>query len=496
MAAAGMKNSWFALVILLVTLTFGCRSETSEMETPPVPTIANLPPQADSTALITLVRNPGFFEGSYLQLTGQYKPIPRVVCSEEGQFSPATWALVDGEIEIMAAGFDGVLRELAQPGLPLVVEGRWQQWEGPVGCGRRAPVTEIWYFEVNNLISPNPLTAGPTGEEIASVPIEPSPDTAGDQTGLTPIVATPSIAMPTASPTSPPTSTPRPTTAATSTSQVSAGSIPTNTPVTTTTTPSPTSITQRGVATSTPTSTATTTGTPATATPSPSSSPTADSGETSEPIEFDDIYKETLAAGGVNRWSFEGDQGDVVYISVSPVQGLDVSLELLDPNGTSLVSRNQRASGQVENINQQSLSMSGDYEILVRSVANSSGDYALVLQTEDSQPFASFQGNINYGNSRTNSVPIDVDDMWNFAGTNGDVVTIQAVATGSGDLVLYLIDPDGLYVEEADDNTNNGPPDDEEIIDQFTLQKTGLYTIGIGEYDYQPFGYTLTLEEE
>ena len=129
-------------------------------------------------------------------------------------------------------------------------------------------------------------------------------------------------------------------------------------------------------------------------------------------------------------------------------------------------------------------------------MANSSGDYAIVLQTEDSQPFASFQGNINYGNSRTNSVAENVDDMWNFVGTTGDIVTIRAVASGSEDLVLYLIDPDSLYVEEADDNTTYGPPDDEEIIDEFTLQKTGLYTIGIGEYDYEPFGYTLTLEEE
>ncbi|MGD2050333.1 MAG: hypothetical protein PVH03_12590 [Chloroflexota bacterium] len=480
-----MKDSWFALVIPFVALLFGCQPETTVTETPIVPTIANFPPQADSTALITLVRNPGFYEGSYLQLSGQYRPIPLVVCSEEGHFSPATWALVDGGIEILAAGFDGVLRRLAEPGLPLTVEGRWQQWEGPVGCGRRAPVTEIWYFEVNNIVSPNPLTTGQVGDDIASLPIEPSPDTAGEPT--------PSIVVPTSSPTSPPTSTPLPTTAATSVPQIATTNTPATTPVTTTVTPSPTPISQRGVATSTPTSTATTTGTPATATPD--ASPTDDD-VTSEPIEFEDIFKETLATGEIDRWSFQGNSGDVVYISVSPVQGLDVSLELLDPNDSSLVSRNQGASGQVENINQQSLNTSGEYEILVRSMANSSGDYAIVLQTEDSQPFASFQGNINYGNSRTNSVAENVDEMWNFVGTTGDIVTIRAVASGSEDLVLYIIDPDSLYVEEADDNTTYGPPDDEEIIDEFTLQKTGLYTIGIGEYDYEPFGYTLTLEEE
>lgn len=491
-----MKNACIALIILLVALMFGCQQETPGTETPVVPTIANLPPQADSTALITLVRNPTFFEGSYLQLSGQYRPIPLVVCSEEGHFSPATWALADGEIEILVSGFDGVLRRLADPGLPLIVEGRWQQWEGPVGCGRRAPVTEIWYFEVNNIVSPNPLTAGQAGEGIASLPIEPTPDTTVDSAAMTAAMETPSLVVPTASPTRPATDTPQPTSTATIATQGIAPSTPTATTGTSTATLSPSPTTQPRGATSTPTVTATT-GTPGTpVTTTPDGSPTADTGDISEPIEFDDLFKKTLAAGGVNRWSFQGEPGDVVFISVGPVSGLDVSIEILDPNGASLVSRNQGPSGQVENIDQQSLSMSGTYEILVRSVANSSGDYAITLQNDDSQPFVSFRGNINYGDSRSNSVAADVDDMWNFIGTAGDVVTIRAVASGSGDLVLYLNDPDAFEVEFIDDNSTYGPPNDEERIEQFTLQKTGLFTIGVGEGGFQPFGYTLTLDKQ
>ena len=221
-----MKNACFALIILVVALMFGCQQEPPGTETPVVPTIANLPLQPDSIALVTLLRNPTFFDGNYLQLSGQYRPIPLVVCSDEGHFSPATWALVDGEIEIPAAGFDGVLRRLADPGLPLIVEGRWQQWEGPVGCGRRAPVTEIWYFEVDNIVSPNPLTAGQAGEGIASLPIEPTPDTAVDQTIMTPVNVTPTIVVPTASPTGLATETPQPTSTATTSIMGIAGVIP------------------------------------------------------------------------------------------------------------------------------------------------------------------------------------------------------------------------------------------------------------------------------
>lgn len=490
-----MKNPFIAFIILLAALIVSCQGEVPVTETTPAPTIANLPPQADTTALITLLRNPTFFAGNYLQLSGQYRPIPLAVCSDEGHLSPATWTLVDGEIEIPAAGFDSVLRRLAEPGLPLIVEGRWQKWEGPVGCGRRAPVTEVWYIDVNNIVSPNPITAGQAGEGIASVPIEPTSDIVGGQGVITPVNATPSIVVPTASPTSLPTDTPQPTSTATIALPGVVATSPT-TLGTATATPSPTSspTTQSRGVTTTPSSTATpsTTATPGTTTPTVS--PTSDTGEIAEQIEFDDLLKKTLAAGDINRWSFDGESGDVVYISVSPITNLDISIELLDPNGATLISRNQGASGQVEEINQQSLNTSGEYEILVRSVANSSGDYAIVLQLEDSQPFVSFNGNIDYGESRTNSVPVDVDDMWNFIGTTGDVVTIRVVATGSGDLVLYLNDPDSFEVEFVDDNSTYGPPNDEEIIDQFTLQKSGLFTIGVGESEFKSFGYTLTLE--
>lgn len=491
-----MKNACFALIIVLVALMIGCQQESPGTETPVAPTIANLPPQADSTALITLVRNPTYFEGSYLQLSGQYRSIPLVVCSEEGHFSPATWALTDGEIEILASGFDNVLRRLADPGLPLIVEGRWQQWEGPVGCGRRAPVTEIWYLEVNNIVSPNPLTAGQAGEGIASLPIEPTPDATVDSAAMTAAIPTPSIVVPTASPTRLATDTPLPTSTATRTTQGIAPSTPTVTTGTSTATPTPSPTTQPRGVTFTPTATATT-GTPGTpVTTTPDGSPTADTGDITEPIELDELFKQTLAAGEVNRWSFQGDPGDVVFISVSPVSDLDVSIELLDPDGAFVVSRNQGPSGQGENINQQSLNMSGTYEIVVRSVANSSGEYAITLQDDASQPFVSFQGNIDYGENRSNSVASDVDDMWNFVGTTGDVVTIRVVASGSGDLVLYLNDPDGFEAEFIDDNSTYGPPNDEEIIEEFTLQKTGLYSIGVGESGFESFSYSLTLDNE
>ena len=42
----------------------------------------------------------------------------------DAHHSPATWALLEGDIEALASGFDGELRALADPGLGLIVEGQ------------------------------------------------------------------------------------------------------------------------------------------------------------------------------------------------------------------------------------------------------------------------------------------------------------------------------------------------------------------------------------
>ena len=502
-----MKNVWFILIFLLFAGLLGCQQESPVTETPAAPAIATLPLQAGSTTLVTLVRNPSFFEGNYLQLSGQYKRLPLPVCTEEGHFSPATWALTDGQTEVLASGFDDILRQLAGTGMPIVVEGRWQQWEGLVGCGRRAPVEQIWYVEVSNIISPNPLTAaeGET-EGIASLPSLSTPGAGGDagstagETGdpnitatafqvptQTPLGLTVPTASPTALATAPSTSAPFSTASATAVLAGAATSSPAAT-ATRTRTPTPSPTGPAGTATQTPAPVNTSVGLPtATGEATPGTTIT---------IEYDDLVKSSLNNRTIDLWNFVGDPGDVVTIGVAPVPDLDVSVELTDPNGNVLVTQNQAGSGGTENINQRTLNMSGVYEITVQAVGNGSGEYALVLQNTESVPFMIFQGNMSYGDSRSNTATTDIDDQWNFQGTAGEVVTIRAVAMGSEDLVLYLNDPDALEVEFSDDDTTTGPPNDEELISRYTLMKTGMYTIGVGEGDFNPYGYTLTLVRE
>ena len=99
-----------------------------------------------------------------------------------------------------------------------------------------------------------------------------------------------------------------------------------------------------------------------------------------------------------------------------------------------------------------------------------------------------------YGQTKTGNIPADMDDLWTFQGDSGDVVTILAEATGGEDIVLYLTGPDGLELDFADiDTEGDAPPNDTETISGFALPQSGLYIIGVGESDFNPIGYVLTL---
>ena len=492
-----MRLAWLVLSALLVVAIGGCQQETMT-STPLAAAVierANLPA---IVSLLTLARNPVAFEGEDLILSGNYRPLPLPVCAEEAHPSPATWVLGDGDIEIPVAGFDSALRDLAPAGLPLQIEGRWQKWEGPVGCGRRAPSQMIWHLQLTNILSPNPLsaslslTAAPAG---AATPITTQAVLADGGTATAGMTAT--IAGTNELTSTIPTATPALVGSLTPVASSTAVPLPSGT-VVSTVTPFPT-FTVTGTPLATPTGTATPSGNTPTPTPTSaagsSPTPTADSGH---PIlvDYDDLSKRTLTAGGVHEWQFAGATSTPIIVSVAPANGLDVALELLDPAGEHLGFYDQAGAGQVETIRQSDLPVSGLYTIRVSSVGQDAGSYALVLQSDSSRPTVLFRGIIAYGEMRAGTTPIDGDHLWNFEGFAGDVVNIRVVATTSSDMQIYLNSHDGRETEFVNDNTVYHPPDDREEILGFRLPATGLYTIGIGEEDLEALGYTIVVERD
>jgi hypothetical protein len=495
-----MARVWLVAALFALTTLIACRDEAPATATPaPAPSLAAQPIQAETVSLLTLVRNPSSFENNYVRLNGFYRPFPLLVCESDAHRSPATWALFEDDVEVLASGFDSELRELAYPGMALIVEGRWQHWEGPIGCGRRVPNQQIWYLEVTNIVSPNPLVSAENVSDELAAAFTPTPQAALEEPGTsgamtatsdrgTAVAVTATSDMATAaaastqSPASPETLTgtpgPSPTPSFTpvpSPSAAAATVAPSNT-VTSVATPATTASATAAEGTGTSTAAAT----------SPPASPEAGEGT----IGYDDVVKRNLTAGTMQRWTFVGSTGEIATLSVAPAPGLDVTLELDDPGGTTVATSNQGGAGVPETVNQSSLVMSGAYQIRVTSVGGTAGDYALILQNQDSLPFIVFKENLHYGGGGSDDLTEDVDHFWNFEGSQGDFVSITLTAAESGDLVLYLNGADAVELEFMDENGQGQG----EVISDLELPATGYYSIGVGELDFNPASYTLVLE--
>jgi hypothetical protein len=479
-------------LIVLAVFAAGCRSGASLTSTP-VPTVAGAPILAPQVPLLTLVRQPASFSNQFIEVTGQYEPLPSLVCGGEVHRSPASWLLTSGEIAIPVSGFASTLRRLADSGLSLTVQGRWQFWEGAVGCGRRAPLEQLWYLEATAIVSPNPLVREESGgQPIVVVPsptaeseggeLPPSVPTAtapGDQNGQgTPIppgtVPTPTGPLPTSTPTiqSVPTATASPTFGPGGVTITPSPTLSMTTTVTPTTTPGD----------DTATETATVEGAPD-GTPQPSNQGV---------MNYDDLKKGELATGTTHSWGFTAAAGNVVIISAAAAQSLDVRLEVVSPTGSVLVTRNEAAAGRPETTGALTLAEAGDYLIIVSPVGTSSGHYAVALQDSGSMPRMVFRETINYGANRSGLLAQGEDHLWGFMGAANDTITVRATPGSGFDLVLYILGPDGVELIYVDDGEQNA----EETLVGYQLPESGFYTIAVGELEFREASYTITLQRE
>ncbi|MFO7679191.1 MAG: hypothetical protein R6X34_04000, partial [Chloroflexota bacterium] len=186
--------SCFALLALLAVLVAGCRSgeEVTPTPFPPTPETIGMPGGVGAltpvpVTIADVLANPEFFEGATVQLTGQYYKRPLLVCGFDPHPSPAEWTMVDGENALAGAGFGGQMRLLWPEGLTFTAIGRLTHFRGPVGCGKQAAPTELWYLDTVKLVEPDQLalvTLTPGGGDISQeeddLPAEfftPMPDT-------------------------------------------------------------------------------------------------------------------------------------------------------------------------------------------------------------------------------------------------------------------------------------------------------------------------------
>ena len=503
--------NWRWLLFLMV-LTLALVSCDGGEETP-TPDSAGISPP-NRLELAELARNPASYEGQRVEVSGSYGILPAPPCNAALFLSPATWSFSDGGVVIRAAGMEDILTSLAPDGLTLLAGGLWQRWEGPIGCGDAAVTSTIWYLQIDQIISPNPIsrsTLTPIGA--------PPPDLTLSPTSAQQVMISPTAVS------TPATSVGSPTPLATSTTvtiqpETTASASPTTTPSPTLSpspsptgqpspTPSPTGLTSpiatptdmgSPIATPTLTGTIWPTFTPA-ATDTPSPSPSAAPSETINDqgsIEYDQVENRLLGAGETHRWSLDVNAGDVVTVSIGPAIGLDLKIELIDPQGATIASRDEGSTGQAEIIAGLELSMGGEYGIRVRATNGLSGDYSIAASESNSYVDILFPGNIIYGETTSEFLPFNSHHIWHFQGTAGDTITILLTPYDNSDLVFTLFSPtmegvpDMVYQYERIDDYGAG--DSEEA--SYDLDENGFYSIWVEEWSDGESNYELALTQQ
>jgi hypothetical protein len=439
---------------------------------------------AESVTISDLLESPEDYEGKILQVSGTYYQRQVVVCSSRSQLSPARWALSDSVQRIPAGGMADQLQSLPSGRIDIGVIGRWLRWQGPVGCGRQAQVTEVWYLDVLEVISPNPITIAAVGPQSGSEtleispPIQPPDSTGGypgpDEIGEPSITLTPIISDTT----------------------------PTELPATPVLLPSP-SVTTAAEINPTPSTavTAAPTSTSSAATPTVTTTPNATPDSDSDEVTVDQIDLahgsiETgeLGLNEIHRWPFVITTTAVITINVASEIPLDADITIEDPSGNVIAKQNNAQDGAPEVLTDVSLTEPGTYNILISSENDTPGYYAILVLDALNKDYYTFvfNGTMEIGQSESTNILPNNDQFWQFIGTAGVQVTIRLTPNDSSDLFLRLYDVTGSLIEGLELHNETEAGEVEEIL-SYTLPDTGFYSILVGEWLFGSASYSISI---
>jgi len=161
----------------------------------------------DQPQLVTfseLQADPEYYRDRLIRVTGTYIPLIPPECypfSGPG----ADWALVSEGLRLDIIGFERVTRLISQD-MIMTVDGFFRLYEGPIGCGKSAPVETAWFLEILKVVQPNPLASSGRLADAGGLLGLPSPQ--ASPTGIGGLGETLSPIEGTGQPTNVPTATP------------------------------------------------------------------------------------------------------------------------------------------------------------------------------------------------------------------------------------------------------------------------------------------------
>ncbi len=499
-----VKMGRIGFVVIFLLLITACRGFGKQEEATPTPfnatavNVQTIKKDPITISLADLAANPELFNGTTLQLTGNYRKLPLLVCDSDPHPAPATWGIVGNGLMANAGGLDSKLRPLLAEGQQITAEGNWRQWSGPVGCGKSAPIKTLWYLSVSRIVDPHPLVRiTTTAHTIADLPAEPATQP--------PILVTQA----------PPEGIPTPE-ATVFAQETAVAAISTPTPIQLTPTASPDgSITETpdGSATATQqpdttqtvtitpdgTTTPEQTGTPS-VTPTQSGNPTPQITSTSSAaltidkgaINARDLSIQKINTDEIHSWRLDITTENSAVINVAPAAADDdIVVTFIDPNGQRLIdNQNVSAAGMPEIIENISLTTPGQYKLEITTSPTSTTHYALLYTTNEDDIVFEYKGILRVNTPQTVVLPESTDHFWIFNGGVNDTISIDVDPSSSGsDPYVEIYNPEGISILEL----NGGNEDESEVFTDFDLTANGPYTIRVGEYEYAEMEYEITI---
>jgi hypothetical protein len=234
--------------------------------------------------------------------------------------------------------------------------------------------------------------------------------------------------------------------------------------------------------------------------PTPREEPQDEDDDSQDPLaELDADLRGTIAVGETVSGELGRDRGDAWHFSSGPGRfdfvaqgdGLDLILELYDPDGELLDYADRTFEGDEERLATVNIPDDGRYILVVRDYFGEGGSYTLsATESEPPDLDALDQGSIELDETVSGTLAADAKHAWTFDATRPvEVDIIVSVAADSPlDLVLELYGPDGYLVDWADRNLQG---EGEELLG--VEVSAGSYTILIYDYFGATGSYELTL---
>jgi hypothetical protein len=180
----------------------------------------------------------------------------------------------------------------------------------------------------------------------------------------------------------------------------------------------------------------------------------------------------------------------VVDIVVTPLDELDVVVDVLDAAGNSILPDGEvDASFDAEEITDLVIAADGNYIISVRDFVDAGGDFTIDLSTAGSSAGPTGEM-MAYGELATGTITGSETAVHSFSGSMNDWVDITVSPEGDAfDLIVDVLDSSGSSILGGELDDAFGP----ERIRVLILPENGVYTIAVRGFEGSTGNYEVSL---